>query len=60
MGANIFHDRRMTESYDAANNSLDRDSDSDPDRDIATILQFLIRRLDVNFILIFCSLGQCF
>lgn len=48
MGANIFHDRRMTESYDAANNSLDRDSDSDPDRDIATILQFLIRRLYVN------------
>lgn len=43
MGANIFHDRRMNE-FETDNNTLDRDSDSDPDRDIATILQYLIRR----------------
>lgn len=48
MGANIFHDRRMNVSYDESSN-MDRDSDSDPDRDIATILQFLIRRLVLTF-----------
>jgi WD repeat-containing protein 23 len=49
MGADIFRDRRMSERHDAPNN-LDRDSDSDADRDIATILQFLIRSGQVRII----------
>lgn len=50
MGADIFRSRRMNDSQEEANNSLDRDSDSDADRDIATILQFLIRRLILLFL----------